>query len=178
MEKCVVVDDFFDDPYKMIDYQKTLDYHKRDEDQNWEGLRTPNLLETDPDFYLDITTRLIYNYYDRTKTYSVTGHLNFHRLTNEDKKDIKWIEKKIHQDAYDLISIIYLTPNAPMTSGTQIYRETENGKIPDVIFHNKFNRLIQFPAYEWHSAMDLDGGDEERLTLLFFLEKIEEVKVD
>ena len=62
-----------------------------------------------------------------------------------------------------------------MTSGTQIYRDINGEYVPDIIYHNKFNRLIQFPGPLPHSAMDLDGGDDERLTMLFFLEKIEEV---
>lgn len=175
MKRSVVVDDFFEDPYKVVNYAKELPYARRDEDQIWEGLRTPNLLDIDEPFYMEMSTKLIYQYYDRTKTYKVDGHLNFHRLCDDDLNDPQWLYNKIHRDDYEMISIVYLTPNAPMTSGTQMYRETPEGPVPDIIFHNKFNRLIQFPAYELHSAMDLSGGDEERLTMLFFLKHIEEV---
>ena len=173
--KSIVTDNFFAEPYKMIEFAKSQTYYPRNSEQHYEGIRTPNLREIDEQFYSEVTTELVYNYYDKRKTYKIEGNLNFHKLSTKDLQDEKWIHDKVHKDNCVLSSILYLTPDAPMTSGTQLYRDIDNTYVPDVIYHNKFNRLIQFPGPIPHSAMDFDGGDEERLTMLFFLEKIDEI---
>lgn len=173
--KSIVTDNFFAEPYKIIEFANEQEYFPRNSEQHYEGIRTKNLLEIDKEFYLNVTTNLVYNYFDQTKTYRIDGHLNFHKLSKKDLQDPNWINDKVHKDDCILSNIVYLTPNAPMTSGTQIYRDINGEYVPDIIYHNKFNRLIQFPGPLPHSAMDLDGGDDERLTMLFFLEKIEEV---
>jgi hypothetical protein len=173
--KSVVIDNFFEDPHSVIEFAKEQTYYARGADQYYEGIRTKNLREINEEFYLEYATKLVYNYFDQTKTYKIDGHMNFHRLCKDDLQDPHWINDKVHKDDCILSNIVYLTPNAPMTSGTQIYRDINGEYVPDIIYHNKFNRLIQFPGPLPHSAMDLDGGDDERLTMLFFLEKIEEV---
>lgn len=173
--KSIVTDNFLSDPYNVIEFAKKQIYHPRNSEQHYEGIRTKNLLEIDQEFYLKITTQLVYNYFDRSKTYKIEGHLNFHKLSERDLEDPNWINEKVHKDDCILSNILYLTPDAPMTSGTQIYRDIEGEFVPDIIYHNKFNRLIQFPGPLPHSAMNFDGGKEERLTMLFFLENIEEI---
>ena len=173
--RSVVVDDFFEDPHAIIEYSKQLQYFRRRPDQGWEGQRSNNIGDLDSQLYSSIATELVYNYYDRSKNYQFKGHLNFHRMCDDDLQDPNWIHNKVHNDDYEMISIVYLSPNAPMTSGTQLYRQTERGPVVDIVYHNKFNRLIQFPARQLHSAMDLSGGEEDRLTLLFFLSEIREV---
>ena len=173
--RSIVVDDFFDDPYAIVEYSKQLQYFPRKPNQAWEGRRTEDIGNINRPFFVDLSTRLVYNYYSQNKNYYWEGNLNFHRLCDDDLHDHMWINHKVHFDSCEMISIVYLSPNAPMTSGTQLYRHTDEGPVVDIVYHNKFNRLIQFPARQLHSAMDLSGGEEDRLTLLFFLTKIEEV---
>ena len=173
--KSIVVDDYFDDPYAIVEYSKQLQYFRRRPDQGWEGQRTQDIASINRSFFVDVSTKLVLNYFDQSKKYYFKGHLNFHRLGDDDLQDPNWIHNKVHNDDYEMISIVYLSPNSPMTSGTQLYRETEEGPVADIVYHNKFNRLIQFPARQLHSAMDLSGGEEDRLTLLFFLSEIREV---
>jgi hypothetical protein len=173
--RSIVVDDFFDDPYSIVEYSKQLQYFRRGPDQGWEGQRTDDIGNIDRSFFLDVSSKLVLNYYDQSKKYDFVGHLNFHRLCDDDLNDPMWINNKIHNDDYEMISIVYLSPNTPMTSGTQLYRQTDEGPVVDIVYHNKFNRLIQFPARQLHSAMNLSGGKEDRITLLFFLSEIKEV---
>ena len=174
--KSIVVDNFFEDPYSVVKLAKEQTYYPRNSDQYFEGIRTPDLKEINLDFYNFVLTKIVYSYFDSRFDYKIDGHMNFHRLGVNDRSDPQWINDKVHRDKTVTSTVIYLTPEAPMTSGTQIYREEENTKyIPDIIVHNKFNRMITFPGPLPHSAMDIIGGDEDRLTLLFFLLNIEQV---
>ena len=173
MMKSLVIDNFFDDPYSVIELAKKQNYFPRNKEQFYEGIRTPNLKDIDVNFYNSVVTKIVYSYFDSKFNYAVEGNLNFHRLSNKDYLDSQWMNDKVHKDFSVTSTVIYLTPNAPMTSGTQIYREIDGEYRPDLIFHNKFNRMITFPGPLPHSAMDLTGGSEDRLTLLFFLLKID-----
>lgn len=170
--KSIVIDNFLDDPYKAIELSKTFDYYPRNPNQYYEGIRTPNLKDLDFDFYNQVMSKIIYSYFDTINDYEIEGHMNFHKLRDEDLNDPHWINDRVHRDNYITSTIVYLTPDAPMTSGTQLYRQVNKEYIPDVIYHNKFNRMIMFPGKVPHSAMNIKGGKEDRLTLLFFLEKI------
>ena len=174
--KSIVVDNFFDDPYEVINLAKEQTYYPRGVDQFYEGIRSPNLKDIDLGFYNYVVSKIVYSYFDSNYDYIIEGNLNFHRLGKKDFQDPQWLNDKVHKDTSITSTVIYLTPEAPMTSGTQIYREVDGAYVPDLIFHNKFNRMITFPGPLPHSAIDIDGGNADRLTLLFFLLKIEEYK--
>jgi hypothetical protein len=125
-------------------------------------------LELDPDFYWSCVQKFIGEYFSKN-THNIDADLFFHRLNSKDKNDPHWKYDKIHTDDCIVSGIVYLTPDAPMTSGTQTYRKVDNTCVPDVVFHNKFNRMIMFPGNAPHSAMDIKGGTRDRLTLLLFV---------
>ena len=39
-------------------------------------------------------------------------------------------------------------------------------------FNNMYNRMICYNTFEWHSAMSTNAGDDDRLTLVFFIRGI------
>jgi len=172
--KSIVTDSFFEDPYSIIEIAKQQPYYKRNEDQYFEGVRTPNMRNIDSEFFNKIATSLVYNYFDKTKVYAIEGSLYFHKHSASDAIDPNWLYGRIHKDKAVVSSIVYLTPDLPMHYGTEIYREVDGKYVSDISFHNKFNRLIQFPSELPHCAMNMPDTSQERLTLLFFLEKIEE----
>ena len=169
MKKTLIIDDFFEDPYRVIEFAKEQEYFPRNDEQYFEGIRSPDLRDIDNEFYNYAVSKIIYSYFDKDKNYDVQGNLNFHRLGEKDYNDPHWINDKVHRDATITSTVIYLTPDAPMESGTQVYREVNDDYKPDIVCHNKFNRMITYPGPVPHSAMDLSGGKEDRLTLLFFL---------
>ena len=174
--KSIVIDNFFEDPYSVIDFANKQTYYARQGEQYYEGKRTPNILDIDEKFFSEVSTKIIYHYFDQTKTYAIQGNLNFHKSSTSDMEDPNWLSGPIHKDDGFITScIVYLTPDAPMDSGTQIYREVDNEFVPDITYYNKFNRMIMFPGEVPHAAMSLSGGDKERLTMLFFLRQIDEV---
>ena len=82
----------------------------------------------------------------------------------------------IHSDFHNMwAGVIYLTPDAPASSGTAFYRHKETGKYRrdpvdyegydytkwekfDVI-GNKYNRLILFRGDLFHASLDYFGHD-------------------
>lgn len=172
--KLISTDNFFEDPHSLIEIAKKLTFYKRNADQYYEGVRTPNMKDIDSKFFDKIVTLLVYNYFDKNKAYAIDGALYFHRHSIEDATDPNWVYDRIHKDKAVISSIVYLTPDLPMHYGTEIYREINGKYVLDVSFRNKFNRLIQFPSHLPHCAMNMPDSAQERLTLLFFLEKIEE----
>jgi len=75
--------------------------------------------------------------------------------------------------------VLYLTPDAPVTSGTGLYRPKEGGlndmydmtkwELVDRI-GNVFNRMIIFNSQQYHISMDYFGTSKEngRLFQTFF----------
>lgn len=171
--RSIVTDNFFDDPYKIIEFANQQTYYPRSEVQYYEGVRTKNMAEVDINFYEQVVQKMVFNYYDINQQYKIDGYLVFHKLSEKDLADPNWLNCKEHTDKCILSNIVYLSPNAPMSSGTQLYQKIDEKYVPDVIYSNMFNRIIQFPGNVFHSAMDFRGGPEDRLTLLFFLEQIE-----
>lgn len=174
--KYVIVDNFFDNPDEIINFSNTMEYRQRNESEYWEGTRTDCIKDIDLDLYSQITSKIIYSYFETNHSYAIEGDLVFHKMNENDHRDPNW-KNKIHKDHSLYSCVIYLTPNAPMSSGTQIYREFDNHFVPDIVCHNNFNRLIMFPGDVQHSAMDTLGGNgNDRLTMLFFLHEIEKVE--
>tara|TARA_Y100001970_G_C14207097_1_gene844722 strand:- start:1513 stop:2187 length:675 start_codon:yes stop_codon:yes gene_type:complete len=100
--------------------------------------------------------------------------------------DRSWIHTDDHNN---WAGVLYLTPDAPTTSGTGFYRSKINGSIygknDDVMgdyaqdktqwdligeVHNLYNRLVLFRADQWHTSMEYFGNNNEngRLTQVFF----------
>jgi hypothetical protein len=117
---------------------------------------------------------------------------SYFQICTEDDGD-SWI----HQDNdVDLAAILYLSPNAPPTSGTSLfrcndYRAWQNLDIKTMMqinrveakdlydnlftpidtFGNVYNRLVMYRGDEFHKSNDYfgKGKDDGRLTQVFFL---------
>ncbi len=101
-------------------------------------------------------------------------------------KDLSWV----HTDDYnDWGGVLYLTPEAPLSSGTGFFKSKIDGTIFgdnesfkkdrydktkwDLVssIGNVYNRLILFRANQWHTSLDYFGNTKEtgRLTQVFFI---------
>ena len=170
--KTIMVDNFFDDPDAVRKFALTLDYQPRQPHQFFEGIRSKPLHEINIDFYNEVCSKIILEYYGHAN-YEYEGPIYFHQTREQDKEDSQWLKDKVHQDKAVTAGIIFLSPDAPMDCGTQTYRKINDEYFPDVVMSNKYNRLIAYNAQEYHSAMNLFGeGEQSRLCMLFFLEKI------
>jgi hypothetical protein len=172
--KKVIVDNFFGDPDEVRSYALSLSYRKRNDDEFFEGLRSPPLHLLDRRLYEKICNKVISEYYGTDRKFAYEAYVYFHKTSIEDREDPNWtnINERVHTDDMLTAAIIYLTPNAPMDCGTQTYQRIENKFVPDIIMSNRYNRMISYSGAEYHSAMDFFGsGDDSRLVVLFFLKK-------
>lgn len=167
--KSIVVDNFLQDPKLVIEFSKTLEYSGPDDTEYWRGLRSQNIKDINKQFFTDMAQRMLYSFFETHYNYGVDGTMHFHKYNESSSGD----SYDVHTDGALYSAIIYLSPDAPMDNGTQLYRKVNNEYLPDVVYHNKFNRLIMFPSNVSHSAMNLVGGKDDRLTLIFFINQLE-----
>jgi hypothetical protein len=131
--------------------------------------------------------------------YSIAGNVtNWHLDENNDgytgafqlcsSQDRTWI----HADRFNMwAGICYLTPNAPVTGGTALYRHKQSGErvyiensehekdpydyttweIVDRV-GNIYNRLVLYPGSLYHASIDYFGNNTEnsRLFQTFFFD--------
>lgn len=172
--KTLIIDNFLEDPNKIRKFALSLDYRKRNERENFEGMRGPLIKEININMHNKICNKIIFEYY-RKKPLSFVADLQFHKTQEIDKKDPQFMYHRVHQDKGVIAGMVYLTPNAPINCGTQTYQEIIINKKyePDIIMGNIYNRLVLYPAEYFHSAIDYFGNNKHnRLVMLFFLMKV------
>lgn len=184
------VDNFFDDPYKVVKFASSLDY-KKDPEGVWPGKRTKNLCDIDTDFFQFATTKLMRLIYPDTCHYLFWEASLYFQLIDYGE-DIK--EGWIHKDTNTQVSaVVYLSHHKGC--GTSIYKpklfhrsvDLEANKIrTDYFLNNKkfdkkfynalqknnsrfvktlqidscFNRLAVYDGHQWHSG---DGFFDKKI---------------
>lgn len=157
----------------------------------WPGVRTDHVMELDSAYansVLGAVSDIVrQNYQDRPL--SIKSYFQICKETDGDS----WV----HQDNdVDVAALIYLTPDAPTTSGTTLYRCNDLAawqklNIDDMMkinriekkslyetlftpidsFGNLFNRLIVYPGTVFHKSNDYFGktNHDGRLTQVIFI---------
>lgn len=171
----VVIDDFLEDPDKERAFALSQTY---DVKGNYPGIRTKS-------FATEKHKQMFENILQRKITYWPAGYNGSYQKATKNLKS--WI----HRDLTDYAGIIYLTPDAPLDSGTTFYRHKElkverenpsnkkkldgdsgNSDAWEVVdsVANKYNRLIIFNGRRSHSSTSYFGDcdDNCRLFQLFF----------
>lgn len=170
----IVVDNFYENPDSVRDFALTREYLVRG---NYPGLRTLS--------YATVELKNKFQSFVKpfgeiscfsTEPEAYNGAFQF--ATQEERS---WI----HQDeTTDWGGIIYLTPDAPLSSGTAFYepktpmtfeegnswgRDMTKWNLVDQVA-NKYNRLILFNSKRWHMSMDYFGKgiQDGRLFQVFF----------
>ena len=170
--KTLIIDNFLPDPNSVRQFGLSLSYRRRNNDEGWEGQRSEKVSEKNKNLSDKICRKIITNYFN-TSNFNYNADLCFHKTMENDLNDSQWINDKIHTDKGIIASLIYLTPNAPINSGTQTYRN----KQPDIVMGNCYNRMVCYPCDIPHSATNFFGDDDCcRLVLLFWLFKLEILK--
>lgn len=176
-----VVDNFYEDPFKIREYALGLEYST---DLNYyKGARSNNqyIFEGTKETFENIMGEKI----NRFEEHSMCGR--FQILTAEDPI-------VYHHDDQKWAAMIYLTPEAPFSSGTKLLanRKSKARSFEDLgydtafeggfydgtkfevvdVIGNVFNRLIIFNSLCFHAAAEYFGKDKNtgRLTHLFFFD--------
>ena len=185
----VVLDDFLANPDEVRQFALNQEFSVAG---NYPGTRTRSF-----------ATEELRNYLD-SKLSSLTGKITYWPTDPKDyngsfqfatSRDRTWI----HVDSYNnWAAVLYLTPDAPLTAGTAIYRHKKHNIIRNDVANspynkhinqeladhsqdytkwdvvdrigNVYNRLILFDSYQYHASVDYFGTNkyDGRLFQVFF----------
>lgn len=182
----LIVDDFYDNPEEVREFALQQDFGV---DGNYPGHRTVSFLN---DGIKETLGNLIRPFAGEVTYWGGEYSGAFQYTTAEDRS---WI----HSDSTTgWAAVLFLTPNAPVTAGTGLFRHKETGlsswdgsqhtdeetaNAPHMIeprdytkwdlvdqLGNKFNRLVMYRSDNYHVSLDYFGKDLEtgRLFQVFF----------
>jgi hypothetical protein len=172
----MIIDNFYTDPDAVRAYALSQEF---DVKGNYPGARTKPYLPDDVKGCISYWMQLQGKVTNWFEDQGYTGA--FQIATAQDRT---WI----HPDHYNMwAGVCYLTPDAPHTSGTGIYRHKETGEFRksgdnlhegydytkwdlfDVV-GNKYNRLVIYRGDLFHASIDYfgDNKDNGRLFQTFF----------
>ena len=195
----LIVDNFFDDPHKVINFSKQFKY-KRASDHQWPGTRTGPIGELDNNF-LSWSTNKIMNLFFPMNIEQIQWRAlqHFQRIPYKTYGKSGWIHR---DDQVEFTVIIYLSTHP--NSGTSLYkpkhfmaqpihndkktkffkdlqnpsqseqwRKKANAPFEKVVdLHSNFNRLVLFDGHQWHGAENFGTEKEDRLTLITFFTEV------
>ena len=192
----LIVDNFFDDPHKIINFSKSFKYEPA-EDYQWPGTRTASTSELDKEFF-DWSTRKIMTLLFPMNVEQIKWKAiqHFQKVPYQTYGKSDWI----HRDSTSEFTVIIYLSNHPQ-SGTGIYkakqfvsgalytdkkgrknpyysstekwRKKEKAKFEKVVdLYSNFNRLVLFDGHQWHGAENYGTEKEDRLTLITFFRDI------
>lgn len=179
----IVIDDFYSNPIDVRNFALAQDFFYSTTNQ-FPGLRTKSFLN---DTIKEALESVIYPFAGRVVSWHDDDELSstgaFQYTTEEHHS---WL----HTDgAVQWAAVLYLTPNAPHSSGTGFYRHKKTGmekfvyltekptekdrnhpyltdykdmtkwELTDIV-SNKFNRLVLYRADLFHKSMDYFGKDK------------------
>jgi hypothetical protein len=175
----IITDNFYSDPDSVREFVLTQEFSVRG---NFPGLRTRTLLDQGTQ---DAIQTILWHAGGAVTNWHAEDGLtgSFELATARDRS---WI----HTDHFNTwAAVCYLTPNAPVTGGTGLFRHRATGAVRaselageydsqdmtqwelyDVIA-NRYNRLAMYRADLFHTSLDYFGSDLHtgRLFQLFFL---------
>lgn len=168
----LVIDNFLPYPHIVRHWALKQQYYNCEEmtekyghKTEWPGIRTHTVNTIDIN-YADLI--LLQISYLARKNFGISEKLHIlssFQITRKDDGN-SWIHK---DHDVDVAGLLYLTPNAPVTSGTILY--TSPPHEPMDIIGNVFNRLILYKADTYHKSNEYFGDTLEngRLTQVFFI---------
>ena len=182
--KLVVIDNFFSDPDVIRKWALSEKYYDTKElteitskvsksPNYFPGLRTLPLTKLKSPYseaIMNSTARI------GRHVFGIQGNIDlvssFH-LTRKDDIDMA----NIHTDnSFDpgivLAGVIYLTPDAPLDSGTTLYTKQPHKEVDKI--SNVYNRFVLYDASVFHRANSYFGDDMQtgRLTIVSFIRKV------
>ena len=191
MLNTLVIDDYFEEPDQIREIALSKYYrygNDNDGRSGWRGERTFPIRDVCPCCNQSINSyskedqlileysKKIFNDCDKHFNFvkessdemSITPY--FHITTEKTRNSLPYFNQdKFHADPCGPIAgVVYLTPDAPLNSGTSILYAEENQLVN---VENKYNRLVAYESNRIHALSDVFGTSSEtgRLTLTFFI---------
>jgi len=181
----LILDDAIDDPFKVIDYAKTINYFSgekkplkgislfpNDMDRTevkggWIGFRSYPIYKHNPELNSEILSTILNKILPPkiSYEYNISTYLQYTPIGIHYDYNKLW-----HIDPTCLMAgLLYLTPNPPSNSGTIIKLDDK-----EIILDNVFNRFVFYNSYLFHRPQAGFGNSikNARLTFLVFLHHI------
>jgi len=117
----ICVDNFFKNPDKIVEFANKLEYSP-DKIGKWPGVRSDPLSYIDTDLNSYIVSKIFRVYYPSNKNQIFWDKSNLRFAKAKSYGDKILNEGWIHLDTSAVAGLIYLTPNANLDSGTNIYQ--------------------------------------------------------
>jgi hypothetical protein len=171
----IIIEDFYTSPDTVRSYALTLPFEIKG---NFPGLRTKPYL---PDSVKDAINYHMHFAGGVTDWFEGADCNGCFQIATAG--DRTWI----HSDFYNMwAGVLYLTPNAPHTAGTALFRHKETGEHSRItkdyegydytkwdkfdVIGNKYNRLVIYRGDLFHSSLDYFGNNihDGRLFQVFF----------
>lgn len=198
MLNSLVIDDYFEDPDKIRNIALSHKTYRSSDNKNkggWKGHRTLPIRDS-PDNVCPCCNQTINSYSEEDrliidyskkifnicdKHFKITESSSdvmtittyFHVTTEETINSLPFFDQdKFHVDPHGPIAgVIYLTPDAPIDSGTSVLYSEDN---KFVNIENKYNRLVAYESHRIHALSKTFGSSKEtgRLTLTFFIHSV------
>jgi hypothetical protein len=174
----IITDNFYGDPDSVRNFALAQEFSLRG---NFPGMRTKTFLNQS---IKDAIQSIIWNAAGEVTNWFEQDGLSgsFELATSKDRS---WV----HTDHYNTwAGVCYLTPDAPLSSGTGLFQYKKNGarvaedlnephdaqdmtkwQLCDVIA-NRYNRIAIYRSNQFHTSLDYFGSDLQtgRLFQLFF----------
>lgn len=173
----MIIDNFYADPDSVRRFALSQEFSVRG---NFPGMRTKSFFTDDVksaiEHYMQFAGKI-------TNTYEQSGYTGAFQIATA--VDRTWI----HSDPYNMwAGVCYLTPDAPYTAGTGLFRHRATGQHRKVTtdhegydytkydlfdrIGNKYNRLIIYRGDLFHASLDYFGDNLQngRLFQTFFFD--------
>jgi hypothetical protein len=139
-----ILDNFFDNPDKIRDYELSLEYEKNPEGR-WPGVRSKPIHEINPLLFNELCRRVLSIYFDLEQ---ISSGISWQASIQFQKVDKSYVSGWVHTDHPSVITaIVYLNKNPNINSGTSMYKLKNNILLPDsdklnTYKHNAFKGKI------------------------------------
>jgi len=184
IKSIIVVDDFYDNPHEKRSFALEQEYNVTG---NYPGRRTISLLNDEAVDKLSNITKGVWGGEADFPTHEGSYQGSYQYC-------VSWEKSWIHYDNWNTLAcVVYLTPDAPLHTGTALYRHKQTGithkpenkqlcerllsdgrdytkwDITDRV-GNVFNRAVIYPGTAFHASVEYFGFDlrDARLFQTFF----------
>ena len=120
MESITVIDNFLQNPDDVRRMALSQTYRKNDASKGyWPGGRTEQISELNPEYANLINQKVLSVAYNIEKSSTLAAKISteFQYVTND------FGFGKVHRDNDEVAAVLYLTPDAPVDSGTEFYKQ-------------------------------------------------------
>jgi hypothetical protein len=180
----IVIDNFYKNPFEVRNFALLQNF---DIEGNYPGFRTKPFIKKSFKKVLNKHIKNFVNKISLLNINNVDNDLLEHKLDSTFQYTLSTHKSWIHRDKYNEIAgLIYLTPNAPITSGTTFYEYNDKNSNEEQMYMycqdmskwkeidiigNVFNRFILFNSKLSHMSRDYFGRDKYngRLFQVFFI---------